>query len=144
MVAGLGSIPPASALNYVPWAIVGFIFQFVIRRWHFSFWAKYNCMEFHLVLPGRRLTLALNQMSCLPLSMAALLSVSCLCTFGKHLSFNFELRVITRIYYSLEFPLAGTIGANTIQQWWGNRVFKETADWQYVPLKTVSPGNPFG
>jgi hypothetical protein len=45
---------------------------------------------------------------------------------------------------SLDFPLSGTIGANTIQQWWGNRVYKETADWQYVPLKTVSSGNPFG
>jgi hypothetical protein len=45
---------------------------------------------------------------------------------------------------SLQFPLSGTIGANTIQQWWGNRVYKETADWQYVPLKTVSSGTTFG
>ncbi|KAG2365998.1 OPT oligopeptide transporter [Suillus spraguei] len=34
--------PPASALNYVPWAIVGFIFQYIIRRRYFSWWAKYN------------------------------------------------------------------------------------------------------
>ncbi|EGN97372.1 hypothetical protein SERLA73DRAFT_75065 [Serpula lacrymans var. lacrymans S7.3] len=40
--SGIGYIPPASALNYVPWAIVGFIFQFIIRRRHFSWWAKYN------------------------------------------------------------------------------------------------------
>lgn len=40
--SGMGSIPPASALNYVPWAIVGFIFQYVIRRRHFSWWTKYN------------------------------------------------------------------------------------------------------
>ncbi|EIW77662.1 OPT oligopeptide transporter [Coniophora puteana RWD-64-598 SS2] len=40
--AGVGYIPPASALNYVPWAIVGFIFQFVIRRCYFSWWTKYN------------------------------------------------------------------------------------------------------
>jgi len=39
---GTGLIPPASAVNYVPWAIVGFIFQYVIRRRHFSWWAKYN------------------------------------------------------------------------------------------------------
>lgn len=26
----------------VPWAIVGFIFQFVIRRRHFAWWSKYN------------------------------------------------------------------------------------------------------
>ncbi|KAF8631657.1 hypothetical protein AX17_005059 [Amanita inopinata Kibby_2008] len=39
---GTGLIPPASAVNYVPWAIVGFIFQYVIRRRHFSWWTKYN------------------------------------------------------------------------------------------------------
>ena len=39
---GTGYIPPASAVNYVPWAIVGFVFQYVIRRRHFSWWAKYN------------------------------------------------------------------------------------------------------
>ncbi|KAK0467647.1 OPT oligopeptide transporter protein-domain-containing protein [Armillaria novae-zelandiae] len=40
--SGTGAIPPASAVNYVPWAIVGFIFQYVIRRCHFSWWTKYN------------------------------------------------------------------------------------------------------
>ncbi|PPQ77833.1 hypothetical protein CVT25_015327 [Psilocybe cyanescens] len=40
--SGTGYIPPASAVNYVPWAIVGFIFQFVVRRRHFSWWTKYN------------------------------------------------------------------------------------------------------
>ncbi|KAG1850523.1 OPT oligopeptide transporter protein-domain-containing protein [Suillus tomentosus] len=40
--SGMGAIPPASALNYVPWAIVGFIFQYVIRRKYFSWWTKYN------------------------------------------------------------------------------------------------------
>ncbi|KAG9002080.1 hypothetical protein FRB93_011853 [Tulasnella sp. JGI-2019a] len=39
---GTNAIPPASAINYVPWTIIGFIFQFVIRRRHFSWWAKYN------------------------------------------------------------------------------------------------------
>ena len=47
MFSGLGSIPPANATNYVPWAIVGFIFNFVIRRRHFSWWTKYNCKFFH-------------------------------------------------------------------------------------------------
>jgi OPT family small oligopeptide transporter len=39
---GTGAIPPATAINYVPWAIVGFTFQYVIRRRHFSWWTKYN------------------------------------------------------------------------------------------------------
>ncbi|KAJ7765070.1 OPT oligopeptide transporter [Mycena maculata] len=40
--SGTGAIPPASAINYVPWAIVGFLFQYVIRRHHFAWWTKYN------------------------------------------------------------------------------------------------------
>lgn len=40
--SGVGFIPPASAVNYIPWGIVGFIFQYVLRRRHFSWWAKYN------------------------------------------------------------------------------------------------------
>jgi len=40
--SGLGSIPPATSINYVPWAIVGFVSQYVIRRRNFSYWAKYN------------------------------------------------------------------------------------------------------
>ncbi|KAF9502152.1 OPT oligopeptide transporter, partial [Pleurotus eryngii] len=40
--SGTGSIPPANAVNYVTWSIVGFIFQYVIRRKHFSWWTKYN------------------------------------------------------------------------------------------------------
>ncbi|EIW77489.1 OPT oligopeptide transporter [Coniophora puteana RWD-64-598 SS2] len=39
---GTGLIPPASAVNYVSWGIVGFIFQYLIRRRHFSWWTKYN------------------------------------------------------------------------------------------------------
>ncbi|KLO10273.1 OPT oligopeptide transporter [Schizopora paradoxa] len=40
--SGTGAIPPATAVNYVPWTIVGFVFQYVIRRRHFSWWTKYN------------------------------------------------------------------------------------------------------
>ena len=40
--AGTGNIPPATAVNYVPWTIVGFAFQYVIRRRYFSWWTKYN------------------------------------------------------------------------------------------------------
>ncbi|KAF5313063.1 hypothetical protein D9619_003678 [Psilocybe cf. subviscida] len=39
---GTGAIPPATAINYVPWAAVGFVFQYLIRRRHFSWWTKYN------------------------------------------------------------------------------------------------------
>ncbi|KAH9955686.1 small oligopeptide transporter [Russula dissimulans] len=39
---GTGNLPPATPLNYVPWVIVCFIFNYVIRRRHFGWWAKYN------------------------------------------------------------------------------------------------------
>ncbi|KZT03114.1 OPT oligopeptide transporter [Laetiporus sulphureus 93-53] len=39
---GTQLIPPASAVNYVPWTIVGFTFNYIIRRRHFSWWTKYN------------------------------------------------------------------------------------------------------
>lgn len=45
---------------------------------------------------------------------------------------------------SLEYPLNGTIGLNTIQSWWGNTVFTKTGDWNSVSLKTVAPGDTFG
>ena len=59
--SGTGLIPPATASNYVPWAIVGFIFNYLIRRRHFSWWTKYNCSSlllglFLLVIVARMLT----------------------------------------------------------------------------------------
>ncbi|KAI0044897.1 OPT oligopeptide transporter [Auriscalpium vulgare] len=42
ILSGTGAIPPATAVNYVPWALVGFIFQYLIRRRAFSWWTKYN------------------------------------------------------------------------------------------------------
>jgi hypothetical protein len=41
--SGPGFIPPATPLNYIPWVIIGFIFNYVIRRRHFNWWSKYNC-----------------------------------------------------------------------------------------------------
>jgi len=40
--SGPGAIPPATPLNYIPWVIIGFIFNYVIRRRHFNWWSKYN------------------------------------------------------------------------------------------------------
>lgn len=38
--------------------------------------------------------------------------------------------------------MRGKLGFHTIQQWWGNTVFAETADWNSLPWKTVE--KPFG
>jgi hypothetical protein len=33
----------ATMINYVPWVLVCFIFNYKIRRRHFGWWSKYNC-----------------------------------------------------------------------------------------------------
>lgn len=51
---------------------------------------------------------------------------------------------IWSFHYSLQFPMNGQIGINTIQAWWGNTVFTRTGDWNNVVLQTVPPGKTFG
>jgi hypothetical protein len=40
--AGIGFMPPASAINYSSWVLVGFISQWFMRRYHFRWWMRYN------------------------------------------------------------------------------------------------------
>jgi OPT family small oligopeptide transporter len=40
--AGIGAMPPATGINFASWAIVGFIFQWFMRRYHFRWWMRYN------------------------------------------------------------------------------------------------------
>ncbi|KAJ8475318.1 hypothetical protein ONZ45_g6159 [Pleurotus djamor] len=105
--SGTGSIPPATAINYVPWAIVGFIFQYVIRRRHFSWWTKYNYV----------LSAALDA----GVAISAVL-----------------------IFFILQYPKNGEIGLNTVQTWWGNTVFENTADGRGTPLLKIPEGEFFG
>jgi hypothetical protein len=39
---GAGAIPPATPLNYLSWGIVGFVFQFLIKKRHFAWWSRLN------------------------------------------------------------------------------------------------------
>jgi hypothetical protein len=38
----IGAVPLGSGLNFSSWAIVGFIFNYYIRRFHFRWWMRYN------------------------------------------------------------------------------------------------------
>ncbi|KAJ7237822.1 OPT oligopeptide transporter [Mycena rebaudengoi] len=105
--SGTGSIPPANSSNYVPWAIVGFIFQYVIRRRHFAWWTKYNYV----------LSAALDS----GVAVSAVL-----------------------IFFILQYPRDGAIGENTIQTWWGNTVYANTADWNKTPMWTLGVNETFG
>ncbi|KAI0785549.1 OPT oligopeptide transporter [Abortiporus biennis] len=100
-------IPPATASNYVPWTIVGFLFNYVIRRRHFAWWTKYNYV----------LSAALDS----GVAFSAII-----------------------IFFCLEFPKDGAIGANTIQLWWGNKGYMENADGNATPLRILAPGETFG
>ncbi|KAF8078330.1 OPT oligopeptide transporter [Lyophyllum atratum] len=40
--AGLSALPPANGINYASWGIVGFVFNYFIRRYHFRWWMRYN------------------------------------------------------------------------------------------------------
>ncbi|KAG5981536.1 hypothetical protein E4U55_002840 [Claviceps digitariae] len=39
---GAGAIPPATPLNYFSWGIVGFLFQYWIKKRHFGWWSRLN------------------------------------------------------------------------------------------------------
>ncbi|KZT68237.1 small oligopeptide transporter [Daedalea quercina L-15889] len=105
--SGTGSIPPATAINYVPWAIVGFIFNYIIRRRHFSWWTKYN----YVLSAGLDSGVAIS---------------------------------IIVIFFCVQYPLAGAIGKDTIQAWWGNTVPFDNADGRSASLKVLAPGGHFG
>ena len=45
---------------------------------------------------------------------------------------------------SLQYPLNGAIGKDTIQTWWGNTVYTNTADALGTPLRTLVTGKTFG
>ncbi|KAJ2919901.1 hypothetical protein MD484_g457, partial [Candolleomyces efflorescens] len=44
------------------------------------------------------------------------------------------------IFFCLQYPKNGTIGLSTIQAWWGNTIFLDTADSHGTPLRTLSEG----
>lgn len=48
------------------------------------------------------------------------------------------------VFFCLQFPKNNSIGADTVQKWWGNTVYTRTADWHNVTLRSVIPGHPFG
>ncbi|KAJ7822431.1 small oligopeptide transporter [Mycena leptocephala] len=106
--SALGQIPPAGAINFVPWTIFGFIFQYVIRRKHFAYWTKYNYV--------------------LSAALDAGTAVGLILVFSG----------------SLQYPLDGSIGKQTVLKWWGNTVHMKTLDWKSTPLRSLSPGETFG
>ncbi len=48
------------------------------------------------------------------------------------------------IFFILQYPDNNSIGANSIQTWWGNTVSFNNADGNAAPLKVLAPGASFG
>lgn len=42
LLNGVASIPPATGINYSSFFVVGFIFQYIIRKRNFAWWSKFN------------------------------------------------------------------------------------------------------
>jgi len=148
--AGLDQLPPANASNYIPWAIVGFIFQYIIRRRYFSFWAKYNCkpLAYRLCTRARLLKDLPCDEDVLSGALDAGTAVGVLAVYFMWVYCALILSypaLISDVHgTSLQYPRHNTIGQDTVQKWWGNTVFQHTADWKNMPLKTVPDGQTFG
>ncbi|KAH0590028.1 hypothetical protein H2248_000206 [Termitomyces sp. 'cryptogamus'] len=48
------------------------------------------------------------------------------------------------IFFALQFPKNGTIGATTLGSWWGNTIPFTGADSKGTPVKVLIPGQKFG
>ena len=51
---------------------------------------------------------------------------------------------VVLIFFILQYPKSGMIGLNTVQKWWGNTVFVNTADGKNLPYKPLPASGMFG
>ena len=91
----------------MPSTIVCFIFNYVIRRRHFGWWAKYNYV------------------------------------LSAGLDSAYAIGTII-IFFCLQYPQNGTIGANSILSWWGNDGWTNTVDGHKTPFNVLSGNDTFG
>jgi hypothetical protein len=127
MLGAVDALPPATPINYALSVVIGFIFNYVIRRRRFGWWCKYNC-ELNFTIPEDAHFYG---------SLAGIDVLSAGLDAGYAIGFII-------IFFALLYPKNGTIGQDTIQMWWGNVVYTNTADYKGVPYKTVPNGGTFG
>jgi hypothetical protein len=48
------------------------------------------------------------------------------------------------IFFILQYPKDGTIGATNVQVWWGNMIWTENADYLGTALNVLGPNEYFG
>jgi hypothetical protein len=128
-----GYLPPATPLNYAPGVFVCFIFNYIIRRRNFGWWAKYNCESLRFVMRPSVSDARLPQLS----------GWVTLDVLSAGLDAGYMFGVII-IFFTLQYPRNGAIGLDSIQKWWGNTVYMKTADYTGVPFKGLPEGGKFG
>ncbi|KAF8267603.1 OPT oligopeptide transporter protein-domain-containing protein [Lactarius quietus] len=64
--------------------------------------------------------------------------------FGWWTKYNCYAIGVVFIFFTHQYPDNGNIGLNSIQNWWGNTVFLNTADAKGTPFKSLSDGQTFG
>lgn len=97
---GPGNIPPATGVNYASFAVVGFLFNYLVKKKWRQWWSQYNYV----------LSAGLDS----GVAIATVLIFLC----------------VTYPGYNLE--------------WWGNRVWKNTRDYNQTGYYTVQQGEKFG
>jgi hypothetical protein len=118
---------PGTVINFVPWILICFIFNYVIRRRRVAWWCKYNCELIFTIPEDAHFHGRLAGIDVLSAGLDAGYAIG-----------------TTIVFFALIYPKNGTIGQDTIQAWWGNVVYKKTADYKGVPYKTVPNGGTFG
>jgi OPT family small oligopeptide transporter len=114
---GVSYIPPATGINYSSWFIFGFVFQYIIMKRNFAWWSKFNYV-----------------------TSAAMDSGEYFCVGFMKLSVTTDLGILGTvlsllvIFFTLEFPKGGVT-----LKWWGNDVYKNTADWTRRPWHPIPP-----
>ncbi|TFY50826.1 hypothetical protein EVG20_g11306, partial [Dentipellis fragilis] len=117
---GTGLIPPATALNYVPWAR------------HFSWWTKYNYVLSAALDSGTAVSILVIffwYVALFPLRLS-------LCDHPNPLQLA--------IPGATERSALSFIGETNILTWWGNTVPFTGADNAGTPVRPLAPGETFG
>ena len=114
---GVSYIPPSVGINFSSWFLVGFIFQYIIRKRNFAWWSKFNYVTSAAVDIG-----------------AYSPSPGSLWMEGSWDGEGTVAAVIV-IFFTLQFPKGG-FSVN----WWGNRIFQESMSisWAIFSACTVA------
>lgn len=101
---GVSYIPPSVGINFSSWFLVGFIFQYVVRKRNFAWWSKFNYVTSAALDIGAYFHFLLRRI------------VRLMRTYVG------TVTALIIIFFTLQIPKGG-LEVN----WWGNNVFVDSA-----------------